>query len=124
MNSSPYYAKLQPKGMATALHGEYTTLTCTTNIPSPYPSQWEISDLQYDITRLPPGFTANGLDLTFSCQTNVTARCLFKVYLNESVVDICSNTATIHCKEAQGQIICSFAILECIFITKLATKNL
>ena len=97
---------------------------CTTNIPSPYPSHWEINDFEYAITRLPPGFTANGLDLTFSCQTNVTARCLFKVYLNESVVDICSNTATIQCEEAQGQIIYSFAILECIIITKLATTIL
>ena len=93
--SDKYHAKLQPEAIAKAVDGEHIILRCCTNLPAAYPSQWEINSEVFEITRLPSGFFAIGLDLEFEFISEVTVRCLFKIYSDGIVMDICSNTTTI-----------------------------
>ena len=95
METSEYYASLQPEGIKTASEGEVVNLMCSTNLPLTYPSQWEINGYKHEIVRLPYGFTANGLNLIFNFETRVIIRCIFRISLSGSVANICSNTTTV-----------------------------
>ena len=95
LNSEEYSASLTPEDTATAMVGDYVNIACSTNLPATYPSEWVINGYTYQITRLPPGFIPNGLNLAFTFETTVTVRCIFKIPLSGTVVDICSNIATI-----------------------------
>jgi hypothetical protein len=94
VDSDEYHAALQP-GSTTGFDGDTITLTCSTNLPATYPSQWEINSQAYEITRLPDGFNASGLTLEFEFMAEIKFRCLFRLYLDGSVVDICSSITTI-----------------------------
>ena len=95
VETSEYYASLQPEGIKTASEGEVVNLMCSTNLPLTYPSQWEINGYKHEIVRLPYGFTANGLNLIFNFETRVIIRCIFRISLSGSVANICSNTTTV-----------------------------
>ena len=50
----------------------------------------------YDITNHPSSITFKGMSIEFQAtQTNVEVFCLIKIFIDNSVVDICSQTATI-----------------------------
>ena len=95
LNSEEYYASLQPEDTVTASAGDFVNMACSTNLPATYPSQWVINGYTYQITRLPPAFIPNGLNLAFTFKTTVMVRCIFKIPLSGTVADICSNIATI-----------------------------
>jgi hypothetical protein len=87
----------------TAFDGDTISLTCSTNLPATYPSQWEINSQAYEITRLPDGFNASGLTLEFEFMAEIKFRCLFRLYLDGSVVDICSSITTITPTQPRGK---------------------
>ncbi|CAI8018598.1 Pikachurin [Geodia barretti] len=96
-----YNTTLLP-GNTTAFDGDTISLTCSTNLPATYPSQWEINSQAYEITRIPDGFNASGLTLEFEFMAEIKFRCLFRLYLDGSVVDICSSITTITPTQPRG----------------------
>ena len=95
------YATLQPEGIITASEGETVTFMCSTNLPALFP-RWRINDNEYEVTLLPPGFTADGLNLEYIFRTRVDISCFFKVISDGSVVDICSPNTIVVPRDIRG----------------------
>ena len=101
MESTDYNATLQPEDIVTASEGELITLMCSTNLPALFP-RWRINDNEYKVSLLPPGFTADGLNLEFTFRTRVNISCFFRVISDGSVVDICSPDTIVVPRDIRG----------------------
>ena len=98
-----YSAVLHPQGTTEVFDGDIVILNCSTNLPTPSPSLWEINDELFPVTLLPPEFTANGFILEFEAVGEVKFRCVFRIFLDRAVVDICSNYNTIQVEGIRGK---------------------
>ena len=86
----------------TANDGETVKLTCSTTLPATY-ARWEIDDQLYESNHLPPGFIANGFDIEFIFKgVIIDFRCYFKIFLEGSVINICSMVSRISPIDARG----------------------
>ena len=101
MESTGYTAALQPEDIVTASEGELITLMCSTTTHFP---RWRINDNEYKVTLLPPGFTADGLNLEYIFETSrVNISCFFRVIAGGSVVDICSPNTIVVPGDVRGE---------------------
>ena len=67
------------------------TFACSViNIAATFP-RWEINELVYDVTHLPPGFVATGFRLQLKLEEELHARCFFDVLTITGVVRQYSN---------------------------------
>ena len=98
MEPDGYHATIKPDGVSGAFKGDPITLMCSTNLPATI-ARWEIGGNSYAATHLPPGFTTDGLNLTFILEKRVKIRCFFTIITGES---ICSPEAFVIPHDIRG----------------------
>lgn len=93
MNIEDYYVTLEPEGTTIVFDGYEVNLVCSTNLPATY-ARWEINGQKYSDS-VPPGFIANEFNIDFTFEETVQIRCFIRIFIDGSLADVCSNTATI-----------------------------
>jgi hypothetical protein len=70
-------------------------VVCSTSFTTAFP-RWEINSEVYQITDLPFGYVASGMNITFSVHENLTViRCSFLRVIDLKIVEIFSNFGTV-----------------------------